>query len=134
MQVGELSPFAKLLAVLKLNDPKDYAFEQMVVDSYIKQDKLFIEKFDLSGESVAFNGTGLMDLQNQNINLTLTARGQRLASDEPSVLQSLTDTLGLAVVRMEVGGHYDDPEVTMTTLPVIRDTLGILGTEPIKHD
>ena len=76
MQVGELSPLAKVLAVLKLNEPKDFAFEQMVMDSYIKQDKLFIEKFDLSGESVAFNGTGWMDLQNQNINLTLTARGQ----------------------------------------------------------
>jgi len=134
MQVGELSPFAKLLAVLKLNDPKDYAFEQMVVDSYVKQDKLFIEKFDLSGDSVAFNGTGWMDLQNHNIDLTLTARGQRLAADEPSVLQSLTDTLGLAVVRMDVGGHYDDPQVTMTTLPVIRDTLGILGTESVEHN
>ena len=134
MQVGELSPLAKLLAVLKLNEPKDFAFEQMVVDSYIKQDKLLIEKFDLSGDSVAFNGTGWMDLQNQNINLTLTARGRRLASEEPSVLQSLTDTLGLAVVRMEVGGNYDDPEVTMKTLPVIRDTLGILGTEPLEKD
>lgn len=134
MQVGELSPFAKLLAVLKLNDPKDYAFEQMVVDSYIKQDKLFIKKFDLSGDSVAFNGDGLLDLQNHNIDLTLTARGQRLASDEPSVLQSLTDTLSLAVVRMNVGGKYYDPEVTTTTLPVIRDTLGILGTEPVEDD
>ena len=134
MRVGELSPFAKLLAVLKLNDPKDYAFEQMVVDSYIKQDKIFIEKFDLSGDSVAFNGNGLLNLQNQNINLTLTARGRRLASDEPSVLQSLTDTLSLAVVRMNVGGKYYNPEVTTTTLPVIRDTLGILGTEPLEDD
>ena len=106
----------------------------MVVDSYIKQDKLFIEKFDLSGDSVAFNGDGLLDLQNKNINLTLTARGRRLASDEPSVLQSLTDTLSLAVMRMNVGGKYYDPEVTTTTLPVIRDTLGILGTEPLEDD
>jgi hypothetical protein len=134
MQVGEMSPLAKLLAVLKLTEPKDFAFEQMVVDSYIKQDKLFIEKFDLSGDSVAFKGTGWMDLQNQKVDLTLTARGRRLASDEPSVLQSLTDTLGLAVVRMEVGGNYNDPEVIMTTLPVIKDALGILGTEPLEND
>ena len=134
MQVGKLSPLANLLSVLKLTEPKDFAFEQMFVDSYIKQNELFIEKFDLSGDSVAFNGRGWMDLQNHNIALTLTARGRRLASAEPSILQSLTDTLGQAVVRMEVAGNYDDPEVTMTTLPVIKDTLGILGTEPLKRN
>jgi hypothetical protein len=132
MQVGKLSPLAKLLTVLRLTEPKDFAFEQMVVDSYVKQNKILINEFDLSGDSVAFKGTGWMDLQDQNVNLTLTARGRRLALAEPSILQSLTDTLGRAVVRMEVSGNYYDPDVTVTTLPVIKDTLGIFGTEPLE--
>lgn len=134
MQVGKLSPLAKLLQVLKLTEPKDFAFDQMLVDSYIKRDKLFFEKFDLSGQAVAFNGSGWMDLQNQNIDLTLTARGQRLATAEPSVLQSLTEGLGQAVVRMEVTGTLYEPQVTTTTLPVIKQTLEILGTRQTKPD
>ncbi|MEK7993137.1 MAG: AsmA-like C-terminal region-containing protein, partial [Planctomycetota bacterium] len=97
MQVGKLSPLAKLLNVLKLTEPTDYAFDQMFVDSYIRQNSLLIKKLDLSGRSVAFYGSGQMDLQTQNVDLTLTARGQRLATDDPSLWQSLTEGLGRGV-------------------------------------
>jgi hypothetical protein len=132
MQVGKLSPLAKVLSVLKLTEPKDFAFNQMLIDSYIKHNTLLIQRFDLSGQSVAFNGSGSMDLQNQNIDLALTARGRRLATAEPSLLQSLTDGLGHAVVRMDISGNIYDPQVTTTTLPVIKKTLEILGTKPVK--
>ncbi len=132
MHVGKLSPLAKVLSVLKLTEPKDFAFNKMLVDSYIKHNTLLIRRFDLSGESVAFNGSGQMDLQNQNINLALTARGRRLVTAEPSLLQSLTEGLGHAVVRMDITGNVYDPQVTTTTLPVIKETLEILGTKPVK--
>ena len=128
MQVGELSPLAKLLQVLKLTEPKDCVFDRMFVDSYIKHNGLFVKKLDLSGQAVAFYGSGSMDLQTRNVNLVLTARGQRLATDDPSILQSLTEGLGQAVVRMEVTGDFYDPRVTTRTLPVIKDSLQILGT------
>jgi len=128
MHVGKLSPLAKVLFVLKLTEPKDFAFDRMLVDSYIKRNRLFFKQFDLSGESVAFNGSGWMDLQSQNVDLILTARGRRLATAEPSIFQSLTDALGTGVVRMEVAGNVYDPQVETTTLPVIKDTLEIFGT------
>jgi hypothetical protein len=112
MEIGRLSPLAKLLHVLKLGESTDFAFDQMLVDSYIKKDRLFFDRFDLSGKAVAFNGSGWMGLQEQNINLVLMARGQRLATAEPSLLQSLTDALGHGVVRMEVKGDLYNPEVT----------------------
>jgi hypothetical protein len=43
-------------------------------------------------------------------------------------LQSLTEGLGGAVVRMEVTGQADDPHITTKTLPVIQDSLKIIGT------
>ena len=128
MQIGELSPLAKLLYVLKLTEPKDFAFEQMLVDSYIKNNGLFLEQFDLSGEAVAFNGSGQMDLQSRIVNLVLFARSHRLATAEPSILQSLTEGLGHAVVRMEVTGNVYEPQVTTTTLPVLEEAVEILGT------
>jgi hypothetical protein len=128
MRVGKLSPLAKLLQVLKLTEPKDFAFDRMFLDSYIKQNSLFVKKLDLSGQAVAFYGSGSMNLQTRNVNLVLTARGPRLATADPSVLGSLTEGLGQAVVRMEVTGDFYDPQVTTRTLPVIQDSLRILGT------
>jgi len=127
MQAGRPSPLGKLLDVLKLTEPKDFLFEQMLVDSYIKSDTMFFKQFDLSGESVAFNGSGRLNLRNQNIALDLTARGHRLAGAEPSFLQSLTDGISKAIVRMDVTGNVYDPQITTKTLPVITDSLEILG-------
>ena len=130
MQVGKLSPLAKLLNVLQLNESKDFAFDRMLVDSYINHDKLFFEQFDLSGESVAFNGTGWLNLKTEDVDLTLTARGRRLATAEPSVFQSLTEDIGRAVVRMDVTGNVYDPQVKTSTFPAIKEAMEILGTEP----
>jgi hypothetical protein len=132
MKIGSLSPLAKLLTVLKLTEPDNYAFEQMLVDSYLNHNRLLVNKFDLSGPRVAFNGSGTLDFESENIDLRLTARGERLATDEPSLLQSLTEGLGHAVVRMDVRGNYQDPNVTTTTLPVLERTLEILGTKSPK--
>jgi hypothetical protein len=128
MQVGTLSPLAKPLYVLKLTEPKDFAFRQMLVDSYIKHNRLFLEQLDLSGKALAFNGSGWIDLQSRNADLVLFARGRRLAAAEPSILQSLTEGLGHAVVRMEVTGNVYDPQVTTTILPVVKEAVKILGT------
>jgi hypothetical protein len=128
MQVGTLSPLAKPLYVLKLTEPKDFAFRQMLVDSYIKHNRLFLEQLDLSGKALAFNGSGWIDLQSRNADLVLFARGRRLATAEPSILQSLTEGLGHAVVRMEVTGNVYDPQVTTTILPVVEEAVKILCT------
>jgi len=130
MQVGKLSPLAKVLQVLQLSGPEDYAFKRMYVDSYIKRNSLFVRKLDLSGQSIAFYGSGSMDLQSRNINLALTSRGKRLATDDPSILQSLTEGLGQAVVRMDVTGDFYDPKVTTKTLPLLEQTLSIFGSKP----
>lgn len=128
MQVGKVSPLANLLSVLSLSEPTDYTFEQMLIDSYLRRDTLLIQEFDMSGRSVAFVGSGTMDLASGQVDLTLTARGQRVAAANPSLLQSLTESLGGAVVRMEVTGSVDHPEVETKTLPLIEDSLKILGT------
>ncbi|MHC4122272.1 MAG: hypothetical protein ACYSSI_01760 [Planctomycetota bacterium] len=128
MQIGKLSPIAKLLYFLKLTKPEDFAFSEMLVESYLQGWELFFEKFDLSGRGLAFNGTGRLDLKDQKIDLDLMARGKRLATAEPTVLQSLGEGLGYSVVRLEVKGNLYDPEIETKALPVIKETLKILGT------
>jgi hypothetical protein len=129
MQVGKLSPLAKILQVLKLS-LEDHAFDKMYVDSFIKRNSLFVRKLDLSGRSIAFQGSGSMDLKTRNVDLSLTSRGKRPATDDPSLFQSLTEGLGQAVVRLDVTGYLYDPKVTTKTLPVLDQTFKIFGTKP----
>jgi len=128
MQVGKRSPLANLLAVLNLTETSDYAFDQMTVDAYIQDNKMFLRQLDLSGKSVAFYGSGWLDLKTDDIKMTLTARGRRLTPASPSIWQSLTEGLSRAVVRVEVKGKISDPQITTMPLPVIKETLEILGT------
>ena len=128
MQAGRISPIANILAVLNLTEPSDYAFDQMTVDAYIQDNKMFLRQVDLSGKAVAFNGSGWLDLKTDDIKMTLMARGRRLASANPSIWQSLTEGLGRAVVRVEVKGKIDNPQVAILPLPVIKETLEIFGT------
>jgi len=130
MQVGQLSPLAKLVLVLGLTEPKDFAFNRMLVDSYIKGDKVFFKQFDLSGDALAFSGTGSTDLKDRSVDLILAGRGDRIKSADPSFLQSLAEGLGRAVVRIEVSGSIYDPKVETKAFPVIEDSLNILGTKP----
>jgi hypothetical protein len=130
MHVGKLSLLARLMSVLQLTEPGDCVFDRMLADSYIKDNKLFFEYLDLSGNAVAFRGSGSIDLQTEQLDLVLFARGHRLAATKPSIFQSLTDTLGYSVVRMDVNGTLDDPKVTTTTLPILQQTLDIFSGKP----
>jgi hypothetical protein len=134
MQVGKLSPLAKLLKVVQLTRPGDFAFDQMLVDSYIRGSSLSVRTLDLVGRAHAFSGSGQLDLDSLDVNLRLTARGQRPATDDPSILQSLTEGLGQGVVRIDIAGDLHEPKITTETLPVIRETLQVLGTRPTKSN
>jgi hypothetical protein len=130
MKVGKLSVFSKIFLFLQLNIPADYAFERMIVDSFVKGDKILISNLDISGSNLAFKGGGSIDTDDKQIDLTLYARGERLARVGPNLLQSLTDTLGKAVLKVEVKGDYDNPTISRKALPVVGDVLKIFGTKP----
>ncbi len=129
MQVGRLSILAKMLSVLKLTAPGDFAFENMFIDSYIKQNQLLLKEIDIQGKVFCFRGSGRMDLLSKNVDLSFTASGSRFEA-EPSLLDSLAEGLAPAAIEMKVAGHFNDAEIEITTLPVIKQTLGILGSKP----
>ena len=127
MQVGRLSPLVNMFQVLKLSVPTEFAFDRMYLDSYIKKSDLIVKKLDLAGESLAFYGSGLMDLETRNVDLKLTGRGKRLATSDPSLIASLTEGIGRAMVRIDVTGSFYDPVVETKPLPIITGTLDIFG-------
>ena len=70
-----------------------------------------------------------MDLTNKKLDLHFVAGGKGL-NPKPSFLGSLAIGLSSAFVEMEVKGDFDNPQIKTTTLPVIKRSLGILGTKP----
>jgi hypothetical protein len=132
MQAGKLSIIGKLLYILNLTEPRDFAFDQMLVDSYIQSNRIILKKVDFSGKALAFNGAGELNLKNFDIDLLLTARGQRLAGASPGVLQSLGEGIGRGIVQVDIKNSIFEPQIKVRALPVIEDTLSLLGTKEKK--
>ncbi len=127
MKAGRLSALAKLLYVLRLKRPEEFAFEQMVVDAFLRDEEAMIEEIDMWGRALAFEGLGFFELEDENVSIVLTARGRRVAEAEPSVLQSLPESLGRGVVRIKVSGDIYNPKVEVKTLPVLSAPFRLFG-------
>ncbi|MFA5554254.1 MAG: AsmA-like C-terminal domain-containing protein [Phycisphaerae bacterium] len=127
IRIGRLSPVARVLSALKLQEPADYAFENMSFDSYIKSSVMYFERFELTGKTLNFTGKGTMEINSKNLDLKLAVRGPRLADIDPPLIGFLTDILGQAVLGMEVTGNINNPQVTIQPLPLIKGLIELFG-------
>jgi len=130
MHVEKVSFLGKVLLVMKFTEPTDYAFDEMSAAAYLSGDELLIDRLDLRGRSLTMRGEGSIHLKPANVNLAFTAAGPR-SQNQPSMLESLAEGMIPAIVRVTVKGPLEDPVIEKTALPVIADTLGILG-KPIQ--
>ena len=127
MRAGYITTLAKILAVLQLGKPQEIIFERILVDSYLKGNTLFLERCDIAGDIVALRGEGSVNLEKEEIDLHLKARGKRLATENPSAWVALTESIGGAAIRVDVQGNLYDPTITTKPLPLLEDSLHILG-------
>jgi len=132
MKVGKASLLAKLLYLLNLTQPKDFIFSRMTIDAYIKGDELLLQQVDIRGDAVAMRGSGRINLQTKAVDLDFTAGQLRLAS-APLFIESLTEGLSGAFVRMKITGNFGNPQIKTTPLPVIKDTLSLFGEKPRRE-
>ncbi len=132
MRAGKISMVGRLLGLLKLTEPSDYVFDRMFFDAYIKDGRLQFETLELSGATLTFAGTGWMDMTNKKLELTLAARGPRIAAIKEGIIRSLTTALSPGVLQVLVTGSAYEPKIEIKPLPVIGDTLELLGTKSKK--
>ena len=129
MALARRSLLGKVLTAMQLNEPTDFIFSDMTVEAYLKESNIVFEQVYMSGRSMVLQGSGQLDLKNNDVDLDFTAFGKRITS-EPSFLESLAKGLGSAVVKVKVHGNVEEPDIQTTTLPVIRTPLEIFGTKP----
>jgi hypothetical protein len=129
MRVGRISLVGRLLGLLKLTEPSDYLFDRMFFNAYIKDGRLNFERLELSGAALTFAGSGWMNLADKKLELKLSARGPRIAAAEPDVIESLASAISPGVLQVLVTGNAYEPKIEIKPLPVIEDTLELLGTK-----
>ncbi|HIJ71957.1 MAG TPA: hypothetical protein HPP87_11435 [Planctomycetes bacterium] len=128
MKLARRSLLGKVLTAMQLDDPTDFIFSGMTVAAYLKESEIVFERVYMSGKSMVLAGSGRLDLESNEIVLDLNASGKRITS-KPSFLESLAKGLGSAVVKVEVRGDVEKPNI-QTTMPLIKNPLEILGTKP----
>ncbi len=127
VEVARRSLIGKVIAAVQFNDPTDYVFNKVEADAYLKGNDLVIERVHMVGSSLVMEGRGRLDLERMRVALVFTVG--RSVGPETSFLGSLATALGSAMVRVEVRGDIDEPQITTDALPLMTRPLYMLTPE-----
>lgn len=128
MAFARRSLLGKLVTAAQLDDPTDFIFNEIKVESYLKSNTIDLEEVRMVGPSTVLLGSGKIDTQNRKIDLRLTAYGKD-ATSKPSFFETLARGLGSAVIQVDIKGDIENPDIDPTTLPVIQKPFEIFGTQ-----
>lgn len=128
IELAKRSFLGKVFTAVQLNKPTDFVFNDMVVEAYLKDGQVVFEELYMSGDSSVWQGSGRLNVKTSQVELTLNSFGSEMTS-EPSFLESLAKSLGSTVVKVQVSGNIESPQIETTTLPMLTSPLDILGTE-----
>ena len=126
MEFAKRSILGKIITASQMGDPTDYIFSDIVAETYLKENILLLENVEIFGKTMQMRGSGFLNTDDGSINADFNAFGKR-SVNPPSFIESLTRSLGAAVVHVEVDGTLNKPKIKKTTLPVIRKPFEILG-------
>lgn len=126
MRLARRSVLGKMLIAMQLNKPTDFIFNDLKVEAYLKGTEIIFEHVYMSGSSTALQGSGKMDIVTNKIDMNFTAFG-RILTETPSMIESLAKSLGAAVVKIEIHGDLDEPQIKTTTLPMFEASFDLLG-------
>ena len=116
---------SKLFDGFGKSNKSDFFFDQMIVDSYIQGDDVWFNQFDMHGRSLNLVGKGDLSLRTKQIDLIFAAKGKRVS--QLPLIQSLANTIGPVIMRIQAHGDYRDPDIKTTHLPAISDAMEIFG-------
>ncbi|MBE0537269.1 MAG: hypothetical protein IH624_16520 [Phycisphaerae bacterium] len=126
MKLAPRSLLGKVLQTMQFTKPSDYLFSDMSVDAFLRGGRLMFQEVYMSGASNVLLGKGLVDLEQNAVDLEFRSYGSVLTSD-PSFFETLARGLGAAVVRVKVSGSLDEPGIVTTPLPVLSGPMELLG-------
>ena len=122
MELSRSTFFGKVMTAIRFREPTEFIFDNMTVKALVKGTGMIFEQVYLAGRNTLWQGHGSLDLEDDQIDLDLTASGREVGPD-PSFLESLAKSLGSAVVKVKVQGDVNDPVIESTTFGLFRNPL-----------
>ena len=122
-------PVDKISSAIHEFSQKKFDFEKITLDSYLKNQQLQISRLDIIGPSVALRGQGNFDIDKKDINIKFNGYSAPGNDDEPGFLGSLTAGIAPAFLKVDMTGSLENPQVTVTPMPIFKESLEIIGTK-----
>lgn len=125
MQLGKQTLVGKVLTAIQFREPKDYVFNRMEMEAFIRGDEVVFDRLRILGRPFVFHGDGRINLKTNHIEMDMLALGG-LAGVEPLILDSLLRGLGSAFWKIEIRGDLREPEIRTISLPILQFPLDLL--------
>jgi hypothetical protein len=107
---------------------RDLAFDNVKIQAVIKGKTVYITLFDLYGPTASLRGTGTYEPATDSININFVGYSAA-GKEKPNFFDSLTAGLGAAFLKVQVTGELENPQIKVEPLPIIKESLGIIGTK-----
>lgn len=121
------------LTLMGLQKQTDYVFDEMLLEADLQEAVFSSPRVLLQGKNSVFQGAGQVDLEQQTIQMDLTAFGRR-AGEKPTLLNTLAENLGASLARVEVTGDLHNPIIRKIPLPLIQKSLEFFGSPLEKNN
>ncbi len=118
MKMGRQSLPGKILTAVQLRRPEEFIFSRMEINGVIRGAELILDNVLMVGDPLVFRGKGVLDMQQRQIAMELTA-WNRLGRGDTS-LDRLLQGVGSALWRVEVRGDMKEPDIQAVFLSVFR--------------
>lgn len=124
MKLGKQSLMGQILTAMKLRTPKEFVFNEIQAEAYVRGPELIIESARMAGDPLVFRGTGKLNLATQQIEMDLVAF-DRFMGKEDTIIDRLARGIGSALWKIEVRGDFNNPKIETVYLSVLKQPLNI---------
>lgn len=127
MQFAQRTLAGKVVSAAKVKEPSPhFQFDTILVESYVQHDRLVFEEVLMRDGSSVLRGSGGLDLDSNQLDITFQAFGQKM-TQEPSFVDSLLAVVSPAIIQIHVTGTTDRPRIKTQTLSVLNAPGDLLG-------
>jgi hypothetical protein len=113
-KIWDLPPFVAVLAAFALTPAEDMIIDESHVEFTLERTYVRIDRMDFLGRPLSLFGSGRMDVDGQNLEVTLVPRlGKSLNDIVPiagGIVQALLDLAKGAIMPMTITGSFWNPQ------------------------
>lgn len=128
LQLGGKNLVSSIRTAILETIKKDLAFDNVKMQAFVKGNLVEISRMDLYGPTASLRGKGTYEPATDSISIDFSAYSGA-GKDKANLFDTLTSGLGAAFLKVYVRGSLEQPEIKVEPLPILKQTLEIIGTK-----